>query len=141
MRFIIRKVGLVFLSLLGIVAAAVSSPASVRSTVSSMPLVASSLPAVLQTTASTYDVRIFGAIGDGKTLNTKALQAAIDKCNAAGGGTVLVAGGRYVTGTLYLKSNVSLRVESGATIVGSTSIDDYTTDTDRTMYRGEPYMD
>jgi polygalacturonase len=92
-------------------------------------------------TTNIYDVHTFGAVGDGATLNTKPLQAAIDKCSAAGGGTVLVAGGRYVTGTLYLKSNVNLRVESGAAILGSTNIADYTTDTDRTMYRGEPYMD
>lgn len=88
-----------------------------------------------------YDVRSFGAKGDGETLNTQAVQAAIDQCNAAGGGTVLVAGGRYLTGTLYLKSDVSLRVESGAVILGSSHAADYTTDTDRTMYRGEPYMD
>ena len=49
---------------------------------------------------NSYDVRSFGAVGDGATLDTTALQAAIDKCSAAEGGTVLVAGGRYVTGTL-----------------------------------------
>ena len=87
------------------------------------------------------DVRRFGAIGDGETVNTRALQAAIDQCFAAGGGTVLVADGRYVTGTLYLKSGICLRVEPGAVILGSTHIADYATDTDRTMYRGEPYMD
>ncbi len=75
-----------------------------------------------------FDVRTFGAVGDGTTLCTRALQAAIDQCNAAGGGTVLVAGGRYVTGTLYLKSYVCLRVEAGAAIVGSTHLADYTTD-------------
>jgi polygalacturonase len=87
----------------------------------------------------TYDIRTFGAVGDGATLDTKALQAAIDKCNAAGGGTVLLAGGKFVTGTFYLKSDVTLRVDSGAMILGSTNIADYTTDTDRTMYN-EPYI-
>ncbi len=91
--------------------------------------------------AGVFDVRTFGAVGDGTTLDTQALQAAIDHCNAAGGGTVLVAGGRYVTGTLYLKSNLCLRIEAGAAILGSTRIADYATDTDRTMYRGEPHMD
>jgi len=91
--------------------------------------------------APLYDVRIFGAVGDGATSDTRALQAAIDRCHDAGGGTVLVAGGRYVTGTLYLKSGVCLRIESGAAILGSTHIADYTTDTDRTQYRGEPTMD
>ena len=88
-----------------------------------------------------HDVRTFGAIGDGQTLATPALQAAIDQCSAAGGGTVLIAGGTYLTGTLYLKSDVCLRIEAGATLLGSTAIADYTTDTDRTMYRSEPHMD
>jgi hypothetical protein len=92
-------------------------------------------------TQPTFDVRKFGAAGDGVTLDTKSLQTAIDRCSAAGGGTVVVAGGRFLTGTLYLKNNVTLRVESGAAILGSPHIADYTTDTDRTMYRGEPYMD
>ena len=86
-----------------------------------------------------FDIRTFGAIGDGATLDTKAIQSAIDKCSAAGGGTVLVTNGNFVVGTIYLKSDVALRVETGATILGSTNIADYTTDTDRTMYN-EPYM-
>ena len=90
-------------------------------------------------TTNIYDLRTFGAAGDGATLDTKPLQAAIDKCSAAGGGTVLVTGGKFVTGTFYLKSDVTLRVEAGAMILGSTNIADYATDTDRTMYN-EPYM-
>ena len=86
-----------------------------------------------------FDIRTFGAVGDGVTLDTKALQAAIDKCSAAGGGKVLATGGKFVTGTFYLKSDVTLRVEAGAMILGSTNIADYATDTDRTMYN-EPYM-
>ena len=71
------------------------------------------------------------------------MQAAIDACSASnGGGAVrLAGGGRFVTGTLYLKANVSLRVDAGATLLGSPNIADYSNDTDRTMYRGEPYMD
>ncbi|MEP6901230.1 MAG: glycosyl hydrolase family 28 protein [Actinomycetota bacterium] len=93
-----------------------------------------------QTKSAIYDIRNFGAVGDGKTVNTRAFQSAIDDCTPSGG-VVLVAGGNFVTGTIYLKSNVTLHVEAGATILGSTKIADYTTDTDRTMYRGEPYMD
>jgi polygalacturonase len=92
-----------------------------------------------QSTNALYDIHSFGAVGDGVTLDTKSLQAAIDKCSAAGGGIVLAAGGKFVTGTFYLKSDVTLRIESGAAILGSTNIADYTTDTDRTMYN-EPYM-
>lgn len=76
-------------------------------------------------TASPYDVREFGAMGDGKTVNTSAIQAAIDAAHAAGGGTVLVAAGRYVTGTIRLRSHVVLRVDAGATLLGSTRIEDY----------------
>jgi polygalacturonase len=90
--------------------------------------------------ATTYDVRNLGAVADGKTVNTRSIQAAIDACAEAGGGTVIVTGGTYVTGTIYLKSNVCLRVEAGSTILGSRAIADYSTDTDRTMYAGEPYM-
>jgi polygalacturonase len=85
------------------------------------------------------DVRAFGAMGDGATYDTRAIQTAIDQCSAAGGGTVVVTNGNFVTGTIYLKSNVALRIETGAAILGSTNIADYTTDTDRTMYN-EPYM-
>jgi Glycosyl hydrolases family 28 len=87
-----------------------------------------------------YDIRADGAVGDGVTLDTMAIQTLIDRCNVAGGGTVHIAGGPYVTGTLYLKSNVCLHIDADATLLGSPRIADYTTDTDRTMYRGEPYM-
>lgn len=89
--------------------------------------------------AAVFDIRACGALADGKTVNTKSIQAAIDACTATGG-TVLIAGGKFATGTLYLKSNVNLRIEGGAVLLGSTAIADYTTDTDRTMYAGEPYM-
>ncbi len=71
-----------------------------------------------------FDVRSFGARGNGQTLETKAIQKAIDAC-AATGGTVVFPPGRYLTGTIYLKSNVTLRVEKGATILGSPNLEDY----------------
>ena len=88
-----------------------------------------------------YDIRTYGAAGDGRTLDTRAVQAAIDACHAEGGGTVTVAQGRYVIGTVYLRSHVVLKVEAGATLLGSPRIADYTTDTHHQMYRGEPHMD
>lgn len=72
-----------------------------------------------------FDVAAFGARGDGVSKNTKALQSAIDAASAAGGGIVLVPPGRYVTGSLYLKSNVELRIPEGAAIVGSHDPADY----------------
>ena len=89
----------------------------------------------------TFDPRSFGATGDGKTLDTTAIQSAIDHCSASGGGTVPVTGGQFLTGTLHLKSNVCLRIDAGAALLASAHISDFTADTDRTMYRGEPYMD
>ena len=67
----------------------------------------------------------YGASGDGQTVNTEAIQKAIDDCHESGGGKVLVSNGNYVTGTLFLKSNVILHIEVGATLSGSTKISDY----------------
>ncbi len=75
--------------------------------------------------AGLYDVSAFGAVADGTTLDTAGIQAAIDACCGAGGGTVRVGPGRYLTGTLTLKSGVTLHLARGATLVGSTNLDDY----------------
>lgn len=69
--------------------------------------------------ARNVDVTEFGAKGDATTLNTKALQKAIDTCNETGGGEVTVPPGIYLTGTIYLRDNVELRLCRGATIRGS----------------------
>lgn len=61
----------------------------------------------------------YGAIDDGKTRCTAAIQRAIDACNAAGGGTVIVPAGTFVTGTLWLRSNLTLHLEAGATLLGA----------------------
>ena len=66
-----------------------------------------------------YNVRDFGAIGDGKTLNTQTIQKAIDECAGAGGGTVYFPSGTYKAGSLYLKSNITLFISTGATLLGS----------------------
>jgi polygalacturonase len=88
-----------------------------------------------------FDVREFGAVGDGRTLNTKAIQQAIDTCSSAGGGTVLIAGGSFVTGTIYLKDHVTLHLAAGAVLLGSTHIADYATDTHKNAYANESHMD
>jgi len=69
--------------------------------------------------ARTYNVRDFGAKGDGITLDTNALQAAIDACNQDQGGTVLVPAGVFVIGTIELKSNVTLFLAASAKLLGS----------------------
>jgi polygalacturonase len=72
-----------------------------------------------------FDVKQYGAVGDGETLTTAQLQAAIDACGNAGGGTVVIPAGQYVTGALWLRSNVTLHLESGATLLGSQRFDDF----------------
>ncbi len=72
-----------------------------------------------------YNVRDYGAKGDSVTLDTKSIQAAIDDCSKQGGGTVLLSAGTYLSGTLHLKSNITLHIQSGAVLLGSTRIDDY----------------
>ncbi len=72
-----------------------------------------------------YNVVEFGAVGDNKTLNSKAIQLAIDECAKNGGGKVIIPAGEFLTGTIYLKDNVELHLESGATLVASKNLSDY----------------
>ena len=73
-----------------------------------------------------YDVRAFGAVGDGKTLDTPAINRAIDAAAAAGGGTVCFPAGSYLCYSIHLKSKVSLYLEQGATIVAADTAADPT---------------
>ncbi|MBA7521967.1 hypothetical protein ES705_14079 [subsurface metagenome] len=72
-----------------------------------------------------HNVTDYGGIGDGRTLNTKAIQQAINACSAKGGGTVHFPAGVYVSGTIYMRDNITLNLEAGAKIIGSTSVKDY----------------
>jgi len=76
-------------------------------------------------TNQVIDATTAGVIGDGATLNTTSIQKAIDACAAAGGGTVSFPAGNYVTGTIQLKSHVTLQLDKGATLLGSTNSADY----------------
>ena len=73
----------------------------------------------------TFNISRYGAKADGITVNTKAINQAIEICNAAGGGTVLVPKGLWVTGPIVLKSNVNLHLEKGALLQFSKNYDDY----------------
>jgi alpha-L-rhamnosidase len=66
-----------------------------------------------------------GAVDDGKTLNTQAIQKAIDQTAAAGGGTVVIPPGRFLTGAIFLKPGVNLDLEEDSVLLGSTNIADY----------------
>lgn len=75
--------------------------------------------------AKVYDILDFGAVSDTTRLSTQAIQRAIDVCSEAGGGIVNVPTGDYKTGSLTLRSHVTLNLENGATLYGSTDINDY----------------
>jgi polygalacturonase len=73
----------------------------------------------------TYNVRDFGAKGDGKTLDTGAIQKAIDACNKDLGGTVLIPAGNFLCGTIELKSKVTLHLSAHGCLLGSPKREDY----------------
>ena len=78
--------------------------------------------------ATDYSVHDFGIQSDGKTLNSKSIQGAIDYISNNGGGRLIFSSGSYVSGSIYLKSNVILHLESGASILGSSNPFDYIKD-------------
>lgn len=80
-----------------------------------------------QTPKTVWNIQDYGAKGDSLTLNTLFIQTAIDDCSKAGGGTVLICDGIYVSGTVLLKDNVRLKVAEGAKLIGSANPKDYQT--------------
>jgi len=78
-----------------------------------------------QTQAEDYKASMFGIKSNGTTLNTNSIQKAIDFIHEKGGGRLVFYVGRYLTGTIQLKSNVTIHLEEGATLLGSTNIYDY----------------
>ncbi len=75
--------------------------------------------------ATLYRITDFGAVGNGTTMSTAAIQKTIEECAQKGGGTVLVPPGIFLTGTLQLRTNVNLHLESGAVLKGSADVRDY----------------
>jgi len=76
-------------------------------------------------TVKVVNINDYGAIGDGKTLNTDAINKAIIACDNAGGGTVVVPAGNFVTGTIMLKSNITLDLDPDSHIIGTTDLSQY----------------
>jgi hypothetical protein len=75
--------------------------------------------------ATDVDITKYGAVGDGKTLNTVFIQKAIDECYKSGGGRVIFPAGSYLSGTILLKDNIILQLNKDALLLGSTNVDDY----------------
>src|SRR5882724_7951638 len=90
-------------------------------------LIQVSIKTFCQTPAGTrvYVITEYGALGDGNTTNTRAIQKAIDECHYHGGGMIDIPPGNFVTGTLRLYSNMNLYFEPGAVLTGSRDIKDY----------------
>jgi polygalacturonase len=82
-------------------------------------------PASPSAPALTFNVRDFGAAGDGTTKDTAAFQQALDRCAVLGGGEVVVPPGNYLTGAIALRSRTTLRLERDATLQGSPNFTDY----------------
>ena len=80
--------------------------------------------------AKDYNASLFGIYSDGVTLNTRAIQYGIDYINKNGGGRLVFHVGRYLTGSIHLKSNVTLQLQEGAVLLGSLNPWDY----DRKVY-------
>ncbi len=84
-----------------------------------LPLLAVSL------SAASYNVRDFGATGDGTTKDTRAFQKALDTCAVSGGGEVVVPAGKYLLGSIQLGTHTTLRLEKDSVLSGSPDLDDY----------------
>ena len=77
------------------------------------------VPGIPQAAHSPYNVKTFGARGDGTTLDTPAVNKAIETAAAAGGGTVYFPAGTYLCLSIHLQSNISLYLDQGATILAA----------------------
>src|SRR4051812_35057850 len=79
----------------------------------------------LSANAADLDITKYGAIGDGKQLNSVAIQKAINDCSKSGGGKVIFPAGKFLSGTIALKDNVTIHLDKDAVLLGSTDVEDY----------------
>jgi polygalacturonase len=101
----------------------------IKSKLSGLTLLCSLVFLISSCNSNLYNIEKFGAIGDAETMNTLAIQRAIDKASEEGGGKVIVPQGQFVTGALHLKNNVELHLDKGARLLGSTNRLHYGEDT------------
>ena len=91
----------------------------------------------LTLSAKDIDLKKAGAKADGQTKVTKVLQKAIDKVSEAGGGKVILSGGKFLTGAVELKSGVELFIDADAVLLGSPDLEDYPNRTETRHFDGE----
>ncbi len=116
---------IIFVSVLT-VAPSISAQAQVATAVASLPSWVQKVGARQRPEGRrVFLANSFGATGDGVQKSTDAIQQAIDACASAGGGIVTFKPGRYVSGALFLKSNVHLRIDAGVTLLASQNDEDY----------------
>ncbi len=130
---------LVVLMLVGVNFLAVSPVRLVAATTEGSRRTATSADA--QPATAVFDVRRFGAVGDGTTLDTTAVQTAIDSCSESNGGTVLLPAGQYLVGTIRLKSNVALELAPKAVLLGTRDLAQYATNIARCGFVNETAID
>ncbi len=75
--------------------------------------------------AKEYNILSFGAVGDGRIVNTEAIQKAIDRASSDGGGVVRIPAGKFVTGSVMMKNGVGLHLDKGAVLLGSLDFKHY----------------
>ena len=74
---------------------------------------------------NTFNIIDFGAVGDGCTLNTKSIQDAVEAAAGQGGGRVVIPPGRFNSGTIFLRENITLEIQTGGVLLASRNIEDY----------------
>lgn len=118
--------GKLFLLSLAVFAVTIATCAQPQSTRQADSEAVPNLPADCQPKpAKRYMITDHGAVGDGQTLNTKAIQSAIDRCASDGGGVLVVPKGTFLTGSVFFKQGVDLHVAKDGVLKGTVNPDDY----------------
>ncbi len=100
-----------------------AAAAAIAIPTSAVVSVAQGAPPHSASRTSQFNILAFGAIGDGKTLCTAAIQKAVDACAQSGGGSVVISAGRYLTGAIFLKSNLHIEIQAGGVLLFTTDFD------------------
>ena len=72
-----------------------------------------------------FNIKNYGAVGDGKAMCSGAIEQAIEKCENCGGGKIIIPPGKWLTGPIHLRSNMELHISKGAEVLFSNNFDDY----------------